>query len=378
MALVLRTGAAMQRIVGQTGRVVRALQVVRDAASKVSALHAQIDAAIDEQAASARAGAYFIGIAARCDRIAVDLERLHGEPEQRLITFDEAEPSRAGQVTSPAIPDMRMRRVDHQARVAVIAAARDVADMARRGAAEAAERAATLADLVQLIGRGAAASVTLDELVNDAVDELNYLDELVDTGDMIAVHAELAAHLAVDRVVRHARTRREREMVVVAKLHAERVVAITERALASGELTFGDLFDTEYVRIAGEDLPRFRTRLSDWADRNWRPLFDEAVDQKAGVHSLVASDVNGFLPTHISARSRLPTGNRKIDMRQSRNGWKFTNDWQRDIKIAAFDHVLTMHRMPGLHDDHMIVKLVFVPLYFEGCRYGDLELAFKP
>ena len=51
---------------------------------------------------------------------------------------------------------------------------------------------------------------------------------------------------------------------------------IFEQAVARGEVKRDDLFDTDYLEIAGTNPQQYRTKYLDWADRALPP-FQEAI-----------------------------------------------------------------------------------------------------
>jgi methyl-accepting chemotaxis protein len=69
-------------------------------------------------------------------------------------------------------------------------------------------------------------------------------------------------------------------------------------AVASGDISMDDMFDTDYVEIAGSNPVQHRTRILDWADRAL-PDFQEAFlakDQRMAFCAVI--DRNGYLPVH--------------------------------------------------------------------------------
>ena len=73
---------------------------------------------------------------------------------------------------------------------------------------------------------------------------------------------------------------------------------IFENAVASGAISLDDLFDENYVEIAGSNPVQFRTKFLDWADRAL-PALQEAFlarDKRAAFCAMI--DRNGYLPVH--------------------------------------------------------------------------------
>ena len=165
--------------------------------------------------------------------------------------------------------------------------------------------------------------------------------------------------------------------VELAALVRDDFVAIAERALAAGDLTTDQLFDADYVPVPGSNPPLFRTTLSDWADANWRPLFDRLVGERSDVIMSSASDMNGFLPTHISDCSRRPTGDIAHDTAHCRNGRILLSDVDRQAKRSNAPFFMAAYRQEGDGTNYVTVRNVYMPVVIHGRRWGDVELAYQ-
>ncbi|MEQ8772297.1 MAG: methyl-accepting chemotaxis protein, partial [Erythrobacter sp.] len=129
---------------------------------------------------------------------------------------------------------------------------------------------------------------------------------------------ELTASGMFDAIVHAGLSPEDSAMVERAQDIARRIVDRTETALAEGRLTEAALFDTDYMKIEGTDPQLYRTGLSDWADENWRPVLDEVKGSDSRVLAAACTDMNGFLPTHLSEFSRKPTGDLTHDTQYCR------------------------------------------------------------
>jgi len=154
-------------------------------------------------------------------------------------------------------------------------------------------------------------------------------------------------------------------------------VALAERALDRGELTMEQLFDTDYVRVPGSNPERFRTTLCDWADANWRPLFDRIVAGHPEIKMSSAGDMNGFLPTHITYCSRAPTGELEHDTAHCRNGRILYDETDAAAKRSTAPFFMTVYRQEGDGIHYVTVRNVYMPATINGRRWGDVEVAYQ-
>jgi methyl-accepting chemotaxis protein len=166
-------------------------------------------------------------------------------------------------------------------------------------------------------------------------------------------------------------------MVARAQSMASDIASLTEAALASGDVTSSALFDADYVPVAGSNPPRFRTRLSDWADKVWQPILDRAKASDPCVLAAACTDMNGFLPTHLSERSRTPTGDLAHDTTYCRNGRIIFDPIDRKAKASQQPYMMAVYRQEGDGQNYHVVRNVYIPLIFGGRRWGDFELAYR-
>ena len=187
---------------------------------------------------------------------------------------------------------------------------------------------------------------------------------------------EITASEMFDSIVKGGLSPRDSALVDQAQSFAKRVSEIAEKAIAQGTLTQEALFDTDYKEIPGSNPKRFRTALSDWADAHWRPVFDEVVAKGGPIKMCSSADMNGFLPTHISDRCRQPTGDLAHDTKYCRNGRILLEGVDISAKRSTDAYMMAVYRQEGDGLQYLVVRNVYVPLYINGRRWGDFELAY--
>lgn len=187
---------------------------------------------------------------------------------------------------------------------------------------------------------------------------------------------ELTASDMFDKLVKAGLSPRDSAMVQIAMENARRLGEKAEQAVANGEITMEALFDTNYVQVPGTNPPLYRTRISDWADRNWRPMMDTFVQEHPEVRMCSPANMEGFLPTHLSAHSKAPTGELAHDTKFCRNGRIILEGVDLVAKRTSDPYTMAVYRQEGDGRSYLIVRNVYVPLYINGRRWGDSELAY--
>ena len=187
---------------------------------------------------------------------------------------------------------------------------------------------------------------------------------------------ELIASDMFDKLVHAGLSPQDSALVERAVAHAQNLTKAVEAAIAAGEISMEDVFDQNYVPVPGTNPQLYRSRISDWADRNWRPIIDSVVAEGGPIKMCSPADMNGFLPTHVSDRSRKPTGDVTHDTTYCRNGRILLDAIDKKAKRSNAPYMMAVYRQEGDGKNYVVVRNVYVPLYINGRRWGDSELAY--
>ena len=187
---------------------------------------------------------------------------------------------------------------------------------------------------------------------------------------------ESLANGMFDRMVSGGFSSDDQAFVDAATAGRDCVRQLVEDALARGALRIDDVFDTDYRPIPGSNSPRYDNRFNDFADRYIRPVLDRLVRDHDRVEGTVCSDMNGYLVTHQSSRSLGP----RADDRE----WNDVHCRNRRILMDAATERATASDAPFMMSvyqidrgtDPVLIKGVYVPLYFQGRRWGNFEIGY--
>jgi methyl-accepting chemotaxis protein len=188
---------------------------------------------------------------------------------------------------------------------------------------------------------------------------------------------EVGANQMLDTIVHSGFAPADRHFVDIALAATADVQAAVDVAMAADHLAAVDVFDTAYQPIEGSNPPQFTNRFNDVADALVRPILDRITLSDTRIIVTVISDSEGYLPTHVSAKS-LPQrpDDPAWNALNCRNKCNFMDDATARAIASEADFMLTTYRQNlGVHG-YRTVKNVFVPLYFAGKRWGNLEVAY--
>ncbi len=248
-----------------------------------------------------------------------------------------------------------------------------------------------LSDIVAQVDQRTGEIANNTAAINDGLSESRRVRSAVDAANE-AMHAQLSnahhditelenrANIMFDKLVHSGMSREDSVFVELAKAQALKIMEYTEHAVASGALAMDSLFDENLVVIEGSNPVRYRNAVSTWADQHWRPMFDEISDMRAEILTAVCTSTKGFLPTHMSKFSARPTGDFAHDNRYCRNGRVFFEGVDMVAKASTQDYSMAVYRHTGASSgsdkSQAVVRNVYVPLFIQGRRWGDLEIAY--
>ena len=189
-------------------------------------------------------------------------------------------------------------------------------------------------------------------------------------------HLELLSNTMLDTLANSGAEIDDTPFILKAQEVGRTIVAAIERGIDAGEVSLEDVFDRDYREVPGSNPVQYDTRFCDFADRHVRPLLDatEAADPR--VIGSAIGDMNGYLPTHLSNRSK-PQGPDPVwNDEHCRNRRVMIDDVTRNALLSDRPATLATYRME-LGDKFIPVKNVFVPLVIKGRRWGNFELAYR-
>lgn len=260
--------------------------------------------------------------------------------------------------------------------------------VAQGGFAAISDRLSEVADIVSMVDRQSDGIAQSTGLIQGNVDRMKAglttfaADARKNGGQLIEAqkrlsHLELLSNTMLDTLANSGAKIDDSAFIDLAMELHDDVDEVIKKALANGSLAEDALFDFVYVPIPSTDPQQWETRLCTWADANIRPILDRCLTRDPRIIAAAVSDVNGYLPTHITARSHAQRpGDPAWNAEHCRNRRNFMDDATRRAVESDNDIMLVTYRMDLGEGRYKPVKNVFVPLFVRGRRYGNFELAY--
>jgi methyl-accepting chemotaxis protein len=118
-------------------------------------------------------------------------------------------------------------------------------------------------------------------------------------------------------------------------------------------------------------------RFCAFADRHVRPILDRLMEEEPRLIAAAITDINGYLPTHITARSQPQSSDPEWNAQYCRNRRNFIDDVTRRAIASTKEAMLATYGMDLGNGRYLPVKNVFVPLFIKGRRWGNFEVAYR-
>ena len=153
---------------------------------------------------------------------------------------------------------------------------------------------------------------------------------------------------------------------------------IFEDAVTSGAIRIEDLFDENYVEIAGTNPVQHRTRILDWADRALPPFQEDFLARDSRMAFCAMIDRNGYLPVHNKNYSH---PQRPVDV-----AWNTANSRNRRIFNDTAGLAAGRNRRSYLIQSYardmgngktIMMREIDVPIRVHGRHWGGFRTAYR-
>ena len=361
--LVVQLGERMAGFADAMSRVQNVSSSIESIASKTNmlALNATIEAA-----RAGEAGRSFAVVAAEVKKLAHDTRAATSEIASTIASLTRE----AEAVTSEIATGVDRSRVAQSGLATITGTVRDVAD------------------IVAMVDRQTDGIAQSTAMIQQSVDSVKgglssfAADARENGGELQQVHTRLStletlANGMLDRLASCGVRIDDTPFIEFAQRTMREIRAVIESGIERGEVSEEDVFDTHYVPMPGTNPTQYETRFCDFADAHIRPILDRIMSEEPRLIAGAITDINGYLPTHISARSQPQSDDPKWNAEHCRNRRNFIDDVTRRAIASEKDAMLATYGMDLGEGRYLAVKNVFVPLHICGRRWGNFELAYR-
>ena len=189
-------------------------------------------------------------------------------------------------------------------------------------------------------------------------------------------HLEMLSNNMLDTLANSGAEIDDTPMILLAQEAMRAIMTAVEQAIDRDEITLEAVLDRNYVLIEGTNPPQYNNGFCEVADEYVRPLLDRFKARESKIIGSAITNLDGYLPTHLTERSHKPGPDPIWNDANCRNKRIFMDEITRKACESEKPAMLSTYRME-LGDRYIPVKNIFVPLYFKGRRWGNFELAYR-
>jgi methyl-accepting chemotaxis protein len=260
--------------------------------------------------------------------------------------------------------------------------------VAQSGFATITERVRDVAEIVAMVDRQSDGIAQSTSHIQQSVDSVKHgltafaADARANGGELVDVRTrlgklELLSNDMLDRLASCGVRIDDTPFIEFAQKGMREIRKIVEDGIARGEIDIESVFDTNYVPMPGTNPQQYEVRFCAFADIHVRPVLDRLMKQQARTIACAITDINGYLPTHISERSQPQGPDPKWNAQYCRNRRNFIDDVTRRAIASEKEAMLATYGMDLGEGNYLPVKNVFVPLIIQGRRWGNFEVAYR-
>jgi methyl-accepting chemotaxis protein len=153
---------------------------------------------------------------------------------------------------------------------------------------------------------------------------------------------------------------------------------IFESGVASGAISIDDMFDTDYVEIAGSNPVQHRTKILDWADRALPPFLEAFLAKDPRLAFCAMIDRNGYLPVHnkIYSHPQRP-GDVAFNTANSRNRRIFNDAAGLAAGRNLRTYLIQSYARDMGNGKTIMMREIDVPIRVKGRHWGGFRTAYR-
>jgi methyl-accepting chemotaxis protein len=168
------------------------------------------------------------------------------------------------------------------------------------------------------------------------------------------------------------------EAVTRAMEAGRELTKIFEHGVASGAISIEDLFDTNYVEIAGSNPVQYRTKFLDWADRALPPLQEAFLAKDKTMAFAAMIDRNGYLPVHNKIYSHpQKAGDVAFNTANSRNRRIFNDAAGLAAGQNTRAYLIQTYARDMGNGNTVMMREIDVPVRVRGRHWGGFRTAYR-
>ena len=164
----------------------------------------------------------------------------------------------------------------------------------------------------------------------------------------------------------------EKQVLVTAYQCRDEVVDEFEKLLSSNVITLNQLFDTFYIPIPNTSPQKYTTQYDKISDKLLQHIFDKYLETDQHLMFVVATDKNGYVPTHNSKYSMPLTNDNDYNAKHNRTKRIFNDRTGLAAARNTEQYLLQKYE----RDTGKSFYDLSVPIFIENKHWGAIRIGF--
>ncbi len=135
-----------------------------------------------------------------------------------------------------------------------------------------------------------------------------------------------------------------------------------------------NLWDTNYAQVPGTNPPQYNLSFQPAFAQEMTPLYDAWANEIEGCAYALCTNMDGYMPAHLSKCSHPPTGDYAKDLLASR----YRRKMQDTGAIRAAQSNAPFLFQTYVRDTGEVLSDIGMPIMLQGKRWGTLRVGFPP
>jgi methyl-accepting chemotaxis protein len=168
-------------------------------------------------------------------------------------------------------------------------------------------------------------------------------------------------------------TAQDREVLAWANDFAKEVTQVLEKWVQSNSVAEDKLFSRFYFPVPKTDPPKFNTEYDALADRELPAIQERYLAKSSAMVYAILTDENGYVPTHNQRYSQPPTGNRAVDLVNSRSKRIFVDRTGFAAARSEAPHLVQRYQ----RDTGERMADLSIPVRVRGKHWGCIRMGYN-
>jgi methyl-accepting chemotaxis protein len=135
-----------------------------------------------------------------------------------------------------------------------------------------------------------------------------------------------------------------------------------------------DMWDTDYHLVPGSNPPKYDLSFTKSFAQEMTSLYDQWAASIPDTAYALCTNMDGYMPAHLSKASQPATGNYEVDLVYSRDRRKMTDAGAIRAGQSTADFLFQTY----VRDTGQVLSDLGMPIMLQGRRWGTLRVGFTP